>query len=87
MPISRREFESNELDPSFVIEEFLRSDSDNAFTIEDLIVELASNRIPLKRNEVESILKSLENDKRIASKIVSLNTKSDVVHYIYCKPI
>ena len=82
MPISRKEFESGELAPSFVIEEFLRSNSDLAYTTEELVVELASNRIALTVGEVEGILGDLENRGR-----VSENRVRNVVYYIYHKPI
>ena len=82
MPISRTEFEKGELDPSFVAEEFLRSNSDLAYTAEEVVVELASKRIALTVKEVEGILGELENHKR-----VSENRVRDVVYYIYHKPI
>jgi hypothetical protein len=80
MPISRKEFESAELDPSFLVEEFLRLNSDNAYTVEDIIVELASNRMGLKAEEVREILGTLETEKKVSAKMVR-----NVVYYIYHK--
>lgn len=82
MPIGRKEFENAELDPSFLVEDFLRLNSDNAYTVEDIIVELASNRMPLKAEEVRKILGTLETEKKVSAKMVR-----DVVHYIYRKSI
>ncbi len=82
MPISRAEFEKAELDPSFLLEEFLRSNSDSAYTAEELVVKLASNRIALKVEEVQGILDDLENHERVTG-----NRVRDIVYYIYRKPI
>lgn len=82
MPISRREFEKGEIDPTFVLEEFLRSNSDTAYTAEELIIELASNRIALTREEVQSILRSLEAEGKIR-----LNTVRGVVYYVCEKTV
>ena len=82
MPISRKEFEKGELDPGFVIEEFLRSNADLAYTADELVVELASSRIALKVGEMEGLLGDLEKRGR-----VSENRVRDVVYYIYHKPI
>ena len=82
MPISRTEFEKSELDPSFLLEEFLRSHSDFAYTAEELVVELASNRIALTVEEVREILGDLENRERVRE-----NRVRDIVYYIYRKPI
>ncbi len=82
MPISRTEFQKGELDPSFFVEEFLRSNADCAYTVEELIVELASKkRMALTAEEVRVILDSLETDKRVSAKMVR-----DVVYYIHRKP-
>ena len=82
MPISRTEFETSELDPSFILEDFLRSNLDFAYTAEELVVELASKRIGLTIEEVREILDYLENRQR-----VSENRVRDIVYYIYRKPI
>jgi len=81
MPINRKEFENAELDPSFTVEEFLRLDPDNAYTIEEIIVRLASKRMALKKEEVKEILKALKSEKKVSTKMV-LN----VAYYIYRKP-
>ena len=82
MPISRKEFENAELDPSFAVEEFLRLDLDNAYTVEEIIVKLASKRMALIKEEVRGILKDLESEKKVSTKIVR-----DVTYYIYRKPL
>ncbi len=81
MPINRSEFEKGELDPSFLLEEFLRSNSDSAYTVEELIVELASKRMALTAEEVQNILSSLETRERVRAKAVR-----DMVYYIYRLP-
>jgi len=82
VPISRTEFETSELDPSFTLEDFLRSNSDFAYTAEELVVELASKRIGLTVEEVREILVYLENRERVTE-----NRVRDIVYYIYRKPI
>jgi len=74
MPISRKEFESGEVDATPVVEEFLQRNSDNAYTLDELIVELASMRVPLTRDEMRNILGLLE-------KGVGLNQKKGMVWY------
>ena len=82
MPISRSKFESGELDPSLFLVEFLRSNPDYAYTMEELIEKLASKGIDLTAEKVESILRLLESRGRIESKM-----KYGVVYYIYSKRI
>ena len=81
MPISRREFESGELDPSLLIIEFLRSNPDNAYTMEELMEELASRGVNLTTGEMQNILDSLEKREKIEAK-----ASIGVVYYIYRKP-
>ena len=81
MPINRKEFESAELDPSFGLEEFLRSNADSAYNVDELIVYMASKKIALTQKEVQDIMSALEGDGRVNLKIVR-----DVVYYIYRKP-
>ena len=82
MPINRSEFEKGELDPSFVVEEFLRSNPDCAYNVDELIVELASKKMAFVAKEVQDILSTLETDGRVISKMVR-----DTAYYIYRKPI
>lgn len=82
MPVSRTEFEKGELDPGFVIEEFLRDNPDYAYNVDELIVQMASKEIALKQGDMKSILEQLETDGRIKSNIVR-----DKVYYIFSKPI
>jgi len=77
MPISRKEFESGEVDPSLLVEEVVCSSPDYAYTVEELIIELASHRIGLTREEVQNILSSLEAQRKIKS-----NTVRGVIYYI-----
>ena len=82
MPINRSEFEKGELDPGFVLEEFLRSNDDYAYTIDEIIVELSSKRMALTAEEVQGILSDLEKHERIIK-----NRVRDIMYYIYRKPI
>ena len=81
MPISRKEFENAELDPSFLVEEFLRLDPNNAYTVEEIIVDLASKRMALKEKEVMEILNALKSEKKVSTKMVR-----NILYYIYRKP-
>ncbi|MBE0415691.1 MAG: hypothetical protein IBX36_04025 [Dehalococcoidia bacterium] len=81
MPISRDEFERGELDPSLFIVDFLRSSPDYAYTLEELIAELASRGMDLAEEDLQDILSSLETRGRIESK-----TRRSMVYYIYRKP-
>jgi len=95
MPISRREFEKAELDPSLLIEEFLRSKADYAFTLRELMDELAS-RYTLKElmsgliskgaefteEGLQKTLNSLEERGRIES-----TTIGHMVYYTYRETI
>ena len=82
MPISRREFEGGELDPSLLLIEFLRSNADYAYTVEELQSELAETGIDLTVEKMQDILNSLKNRGRIEAK-----TRYGVVYYIYSKRI
>jgi len=81
MPINRGEFEKGELDPGFVLEEFLRDNPDYAYNVDELIVQMASKGIPLKEGDIKSVLERLETDGRIKSNIVR-----DKVYFIFRKP-
>ncbi len=82
MPISRREFESSEPQPISVLEEFLRSDPDSAYTVEELIVELAARRVPLTADEVRSILGYLEAGGKAQSKTIQ-----SALYYVYGRSV
>ncbi len=82
MPISRSEFESGELDPSLLIIDFLHSNPDYAYTVEELLEQLASSGIDLTGEEMQSILKSLESRGRIEVKTIDA-----VIYYIYSKAL
>ena len=81
MPISRREFGSNESNSVFLVLDFFYSNSDQAYTLEELINELALRGVNLELGELKDILRTLEERGRIESK-----TKKGVVYYIYHKP-
>jgi len=78
MPISREEFEGNEVD---LVLEFFRSNANYAYTLEELVEELASRGVNLEQKDLQDILYSLEERGRIEPK-----TKRGVVYYIYRKP-
>ncbi len=80
MPSGRKEFESGELDPSLLLIEFLRSNPDCYYILEELIVELASRGINVKTEEMQDILQSLEKQDKVEAK-----TRTGVVYYIYQK--
>ena len=82
MPINRGEFEKGELDPSFVLEEFLRNDDDHAYSVDELIIYMASKKIALTVEEVQQIMRDLETAERVRSNIVR-----DTSYYIFRKPI
>ena len=82
MPISRREFESGEPDPSLLLTELLRSDPDCAYAVEELMDELASRGMDLTAEEVQSILGSLEDRGKVESKV-----RYGMVYYICSKRI
>ena len=67
MPISRREFEKGERDASLLVEEFLRANADCAFTLVELVGEMASRGMDLTQERVQSILNLLEAGGRIES--------------------
>lgn len=81
MPISRKEFESGELDPSLLIIEFLSSNPDYAYSLEELVEWLASRGVNVKVEELRAILRSLEEQEKVEVKM-----KVGMVYYIYRKP-
>ncbi len=81
MPISLSEFEGGELDISFLILNFLRSSSDYAYTIGELVTQLESEGANLTNEEMKSVLRSLENAGKIEAKAMG-----GIVYYIYRKP-
>jgi hypothetical protein len=82
MPISRGEFEKGELDPGLLILEFLRSNPDYAYILEELIGELAKRGMDLTAEEAQSILSSLESRGRVEAKTIH-----GMVYYIYSKAL
>jgi len=82
MPINRREFESGEPEPSLLVTGFLRSNPDYAYTMEELVSEVASREVDLTVEEVQSILGFLEAKGTVESKTVH-----GVAYYIYRKVI
>jgi hypothetical protein len=83
MPISRREFEKGELDPSLLVEQFLRSNPDCAYTLQELMSELASKYTlqelmsgmiskgaQFSEDDLGSILERLSERGRIESKTI-----------------
>ena len=93
MPITRREFEKGQLDPSLLVEEFLRSNLDYAFTLTELMEGLASeytlaqllNGLMSKgaqftAEDLQNIIDALVEKGRIESETVT-----DEVYYIYRK--
>jgi hypothetical protein len=82
MPIKRKEFESGEPQPIFAVEEFLRSNPDYAYTVEELIVELAAMRVALKVDELREILSCLETGGKTQSKVIN-----GVLYYVYSRAI
>lgn len=82
MPISRREFESGELDLSLLLIGFFHSNPDYAYTVEELIGELVSRGVSLSEEEMRNALSSIEARGRIESKTL----RGGVVYYIYSKP-
>jgi hypothetical protein len=95
MPISRKEFERAELDPGLLVEEFLRANSEWAFTLAELMNGLASkytlkelsNALMLKgaqftEEDFQKMLSSLEQRGRIESKTIG-----DVTYYSYSETL
>jgi len=78
MPISRQEFEKVERDASLLAEEFLRANSDYAFTLAELAGEMASRGTDLTQERVRSILSLLEAWGRIESE-----ARHGEVYYFY----
>ena len=60
MPISRSEFERDEIIDRFAILELFRTNRDLAYTLEDVIESLHSSGVNLSERQVEDILSSLE---------------------------
>ncbi len=82
MPISRGEFEKGDIDLRLVILEFLRSNSDYAHSLEEIIEQLISEGITPIYEEVNDMLTGLVNKKRLESKSIS-----GVLYYMYCKVV
>ena len=80
MPISGSDFEESGRESSVLLIEFLRSNSRNAYNVDELGEMLASMGSNLTREEVERILVSLEYAGRVKSKIIA-----GVTYYRYCK--
>jgi len=80
MPISRQEFEKGERDASLLVEEFLRAKSDYAFTLVELVGEMASRGMDLTQERAQSILNLLEAGGRIESE-----TRYGEVYYFCCR--
>jgi len=80
MPISRKEFESGELNLSLLIIDFLHSNPDYAYTVEELVEELVSRGTDLTAEKVQTVLSSLENRGRVEVKEIH-----GVIYYIYNK--
>ncbi len=68
MPISRQEFESGEPDPSLLVMEFLRSNSDYAYTVEELLVVLSARRAELTEKDMLEVLRSLQEREKIEAR-------------------
>ena len=79
MPISRREFESGELDAGFMVMDFLRSNSDDAYTADEL-VELISESVDVNKEQMRDILDSLERQGKVEVRVMR-----GVIYYIYRK--
>ena len=95
MPITRREFEKGQLDPSLLVEEFLCSNLDYAFTLIELMEGLASkytlaqllNGLMSKgaqftAEDLQKIIDSLVEKGRIESETVK-----DEEYYCYRKDL
>ena len=91
MPISRSEFEKGKPDPSLLVEEFLRANSEYAFTLAELMDGLAS-AYTLKHLMSEMISKGAQFTEDDLQKILDYSvergrieskTIAGVLHYIY----
>ncbi len=82
MPISRSEFESGELDPGLLLIEYLRSNPDYAYTLDELKEYLISRGVHLTTEELGNVLNTLESRGRVELKVVV-----GVLYYIYRKTI
>jgi len=81
MPISSEEFESGELNLSLLITQFFRANPDYAYSVEELMQLLEPSGTILTDEDMQNILRSLEREERIKSKIIQ-----GVVYYAYYKP-
>ncbi|MBA7610284.1 hypothetical protein ES703_17491 [subsurface metagenome] len=70
MPITSSDYEKGSGEAGALLKEFLRFRPHVAYTLDDLLEVLASNDINLPKEELESLLFSLEYAGRIESKIV-----------------
>ena len=82
MPISRGEFEQGEIDLRSIVVGFLRTNSDSAFSLEEIIGQLTSEGISSISEEVVIILTELVDKKRVETKSID-----GVAYYIYCNII
>ena len=80
MPISGEEFELGEIDPSLFLMQFLRDNFPNAYTQDELVSVLSSQRKQVAYEEVGSILKQLVEAEKIESKNIR-----DMVYFRYHK--
>lgn len=80
MPISRQEFEKAERAASLLVEEFMRANSDYAFTLGELVGEMASRGMDLTQERVQNVLSLLEAGGRTESE-----TRDGEVYYFCCR--
>jgi len=78
MPISRREFELNRRDPAQVILQILEDSQDSAFSLDEILEELARLEIGIEQRELTQILQDLARDGRIDTREIKRQT-----YYIY----
>jgi len=70
MPITRNDFEKSDRETSIMLVEFLRSNFHIAYTLDELVEELASQGRKVKAEEVERFLLSREYGGRVESRII-----------------
>ncbi len=70
MPISRREFERGQWDPSRPVLELFFSDPDRAYTVDDVVKRLASEGLRVSSRRVAATLRSLEERGWIESRVL-----------------